>query len=167
MAGPVRELPDRRFHELFEERVRLHPGKTAAIMGERRIAYAELNAHANRIARTLLARGLAAEDPVAVVTERNLDWMASVLAVFKAGGVYVPIEPHFPADRIGTVLDRAGCTLVLTEPGKHRHPRRGVEPPPVHHRAPRRLSDGADRRTSVSRSAPPARLHLLHVRLHR
>lgn len=116
MAGPARELPDRRFHELFEDRVRLHPGKTAAIMGERRITYAELNAHANRIARTLLARGLAAEDPVAVVTERNLDWMACVLAVFKAGGVYVPIEPHFPADRVGATLDRAGCTLVLTEP---------------------------------------------------
>ncbi|WP_438311030.1 non-ribosomal peptide synthetase [Streptomyces sp. HUAS TT3] len=117
MAGPERELPDRRFHELFEDRVRQHPGKTAAIMGERRITYAELNAHANRIARTLLARGLAAEGSVAVVTERNLDWMACVLAVFKAGGVYVPIEPHFPADRIGTTLDRAGCTLVLTEPG--------------------------------------------------
>ncbi|MGW6980360.1 non-ribosomal peptide synthetase [Streptomyces sp. NPDC054932] len=117
MAGPVRELPDRRFHELFEDRVRLHPGKTAAIMGERRITYAELNAHANRIGRTLLDRGLTAEDSVAVVTERNLDWMACVLGVFKAGGVYVPIEPHFPADRIGTTLDRAGCTLVLTEPG--------------------------------------------------
>ncbi|MEW2615780.1 amino acid adenylation domain-containing protein [Streptomyces sp. NPDC047880] len=117
MAGPARQLPDRRFHELFEDRVRLHPGKTAAIMGERRITYAELNAHANRIARTLLARGLTAESSVAVVTERNLDWMACVLAVFKAGGVYVPIEPHFPADRIGTTLDRAGCTLVLTEPG--------------------------------------------------
>ncbi|MFI5800321.1 amino acid adenylation domain-containing protein [Streptomyces sp. NPDC051677] len=117
MAGPARELPDRRFHELFEDRVRLHPEKTAAIMGERRITYAELNAHANRIARTLLARGLTAEGSVAVVTERNLDWMACVLAVFKAGGVYVPIEPHFPADRIGTTLDRAGCALVLTEPG--------------------------------------------------
>ncbi|MFK0048620.1 amino acid adenylation domain-containing protein [Streptomyces sp. NPDC090741] len=117
MAGPARELPERRFHELFEDRVRLHPEKTAAIMGERRITYAELNAHANRIGRTLLDRGLTAEDSVAVVTERNLDWMASVLAVLKAGGVYVPIEPHFPADRIGTTLDRAGCTLVLTEPG--------------------------------------------------
>ncbi|MFI2238012.1 amino acid adenylation domain-containing protein [Streptomyces chrestomyceticus] len=117
MAGPARELPDRRFHELFEDRVRLHPGKTAAVMGDRRITYAELNAHANRIGRTLLARGLTAEDSVAVVTERNLDWMAAVLAVFKAGGVYVPIEPHFPADRIGTTLDRADCTLVLTEPG--------------------------------------------------
>ncbi|MET3982558.1 amino acid adenylation domain-containing protein [Streptomyces sp. PvR034] len=117
MAGRDRELPDRRFHELFEDRVRLHPDKTAAIMGEHRISYAELNARANRIARTLLAHGLDAEDSVAVVTERNLDWMAAVLAVFKAGGVYVPIEPHFPADRIGTTLDRARCSLVLTEPG--------------------------------------------------
>jgi non-ribosomal peptide synthetase component F len=43
--------------------------------------------------------------------------MASVLAIFKAGGVYLPIEPHFPADRIATTLSRAGCELVLTEPG--------------------------------------------------
>ena len=52
-----------------------------------------------------------------MVTERNLDWMAAVLAVFKAGGVYLPIEPHFPADRIATTLSRADCRLVLTEPG--------------------------------------------------
>ncbi len=52
-----------------------------------------------------------------MVTERNLDWMAAVLAIFKAGGVYLPIEPHFPADRIATTLSRAGCALVLTEPG--------------------------------------------------
>ena len=52
-----------------------------------------------------------------MVTERNLDWMAAVLAVFKAGGVYLPIEPHFPADRIAATLRRAGCGLVLTEPG--------------------------------------------------
>ena len=52
-----------------------------------------------------------------MVTERNLDWMAAVLAVFKAGGVYLPIEPHFPADRIAITLSRAGCELVLTEVG--------------------------------------------------
>ena len=77
----------------------------------------ELNARANRLARALLARGLRREGVVAVVTERNLDWMAAVLAVFKAGGVYLPIEPHFPADRIATTLARAECALVLTEPG--------------------------------------------------
>ena len=52
-----------------------------------------------------------------MVTERNLDWMAAVLAVLKAGGAYLPIEPHFPAERIATTLSRAGCTLVLTERG--------------------------------------------------
>ena len=52
-----------------------------------------------------------------MVTERNLDWMAAVLAVFKAGGVYLPIEPHFPAGRIAATLTRAECGLVLTEPG--------------------------------------------------
>lgn len=51
------------------------------------------------------------------MTERNLDWMAAVLAVFKAGGVYLPIEPHFPADRVATMLSRAACGLVLTQPG--------------------------------------------------
>ena len=79
--------------------------------------YAELNARANQLGRALLARGLRREGVVAVVTERNLDWMAAVLAIFKAGGVYLPIEPHFPADRIAVTLSRAGCELVLTEPG--------------------------------------------------
>jgi amino acid adenylation domain-containing protein len=117
LAGPQRSRPDRRMHELFEERVRVHPEAVAATCGGRQWTYAELNARANRLARALLARGLGREGVVAVVTERNLDWMAAVLAIFKAGGVYLPIEPHFPADRIARTLTRAGCELVLTEPG--------------------------------------------------
>ncbi|MEU9319725.1 amino acid adenylation domain-containing protein [Streptomyces sp. NPDC048295] len=117
LAGPQRELPDHRFHELFEQRVASHPDAVAAVHGELQLTYRELNARANRVGRALLARGLHPEGVVAVVTERNLDWMAAVLAVFKAGGVYLPIEPHFPADRLATMLSRAACGLVLTEPG--------------------------------------------------
>jgi amino acid adenylation domain-containing protein len=117
LAGPPRELPDRRFHELFEQRVAAHPDAVAAVRGDRQWTYRELNVRANRLGRALLARGLCREGVVAVVTERNLDWMAAVLAVFKAGGVYLPVEPHFPADRIATTLSRAECGLVLTEPG--------------------------------------------------
>jgi amino acid adenylation domain-containing protein len=117
LTGPDRERPDRRMHELFEQRVRMHPDAIAASRGDRQWTYAELNARANRLARALLARGLGREGVVAVVTERNLDWMAAVLAIFKAGGAYLPIEPHFPADRIARTLSRAGCELVLTEPG--------------------------------------------------
>src|SRR5450755_4467363 len=117
LGGPRRELPDRRVHELFEQRVAVHPDAVAAVHGDRQWTYRELNVRANRLGRALLARGLRREGVVAVVTERTLDWMAAVLAVFKAGGVYLPIEPHFPADRIATTLSRAECGLVLTEPG--------------------------------------------------
>lgn len=117
LAGPPRELPDHRFHELFEQRVRNHPDALAGVCGEQRWTYRELNARANRLARALVARGLRREGVVAVVTERNLDWMAAVIAVFKAGGVYLPVEPSFPASRIGAMLSRAECKLVLTESG--------------------------------------------------
>ncbi|MEU6347819.1 non-ribosomal peptide synthetase [Streptomyces sp. NPDC047072] len=117
LAGPHRELPDRRVHELFEERVEKHPDAPAAAHDDSTWTYAELNSRANRIARALLARGLQREDVVAVVMERDLDWMAAVLAVLKAGGVYLPVEPHFPAERVARTLTRAGCDLVVTEQG--------------------------------------------------
>ncbi|MGI5459006.1 non-ribosomal peptide synthetase [Streptomyces sp. CA-249302] len=121
LAGPDRELPDRRVHELFEERVLLHPDAVAAVSEAGQWTYAELNSRANRIGRALLARGLRREGVVAVVMERNLDWLASVLGVLKAGGVYLPVEPHFPADRIARTLERAECRLVLTERGSDEH----------------------------------------------
>ena len=117
LAGPRRQLPDARAHQLFEQRVRAHPDRVAAVCSDRSLTYGQLNARSNRLARTLLARGLRREGVIAVVTERNLDWLAAVLGIFKAGGVYLPIEPHFPADRIAAMLSRAGCGLVLTEPG--------------------------------------------------
>src|SRR6266567_1565263 len=117
LAGPSRKLPDRRAHEVFEDQARARPDAIAAMHGSRQLTYGEVNARANQLARALLARGLSREGVVGVVTERNLDWMTAVLAIFKAGGAYLPIEPHFPADRIARTLSRAGCRLVLTERG--------------------------------------------------
>src|SRR5437879_6188707 len=117
LAGPRRKLSDCRAHELFEERARVHPAAIAAEHGNRRWTYRELNAHANQLARALLARGLSRESVVAVVTERKLDCSAAVLSIFKAGGAYLPIEPRFPADRIARTLSRAGCRLALVERG--------------------------------------------------
>ena len=114
-AGPGRKLPDRRAHELFEIQARERPDLIAAVHGDRQLTYRQLNARANQLARALVARGLTREAVVGVMTERNLDWMAAVLAIFKAGGVYLPIEPHFPAERIATMLSRAGCRLVLSD----------------------------------------------------
>ncbi|MFD9871705.1 amino acid adenylation domain-containing protein [Streptomyces niveus] len=117
LAGPRRELPDRRMHELFEDRVRLHPDRIAAVYDGTEWTYDTLNRHANRMAHALLERGLQPENVVAVVTDRNLEWLAAVLAVFKAGGVYLPVEPLFPANRIAAMLARSECRFVLTEFG--------------------------------------------------
>src|SRR5262245_2316242 len=117
LAGPRRELPERRVHELFEDQVRAHPDAIAAVHGDRHLTYGQLNRRANELARDLLARGLWPEDIVAVVTGRNLDWLAAVLGIFKAGGAYLPIEPHFPADRMATMLTRSGCRFVIREHG--------------------------------------------------
>ncbi|GAA4543739.1 non-ribosomal peptide synthetase [Pseudonocardia xishanensis] len=111
--GPARTLPDRRVHQLVADRARRRPDAVAVTCGDTSWTYAELLERADRLARALLARGLGPEDVVAVVTERDLDWAAAVLAVFRAGGAYLPVEPHFPADRIARMLRRAGCRLAL------------------------------------------------------
>lgn len=116
-SGPIRPLPERRLHELFEERVKWHPEAIAAVQGARSWTYDEVNRRANRIAWALHRDGVQSEDVVAVVTERTLEWLAAVIGVLKAGGCYLPLEPGFPAGRIGAVLDRSGCRRVLAEPG--------------------------------------------------
>ncbi|GIG92292.1 non-ribosomal peptide synthetase [Plantactinospora endophytica] len=114
LCGPRRELPQQRLHELFEERARRHPDVVALVHRDEQWTYGELNRRANRLARALVRGGLDAEEPVAVVMHRDLHWAATVLAVFKAGGAYLPVEPGFPPQRIARMLERAGCRFVVT-----------------------------------------------------
>ncbi|WSQ12842.1 amino acid adenylation domain-containing protein [Streptomyces sp. NBC_01231] len=116
-SGPDRPLPGRRFHELFEERAHRHPDAVAAVAGDRSWTYREVNENANAVAWALHREGVRAEDVVAVVTDRTLEWLAAVLAVFKAGGCYLPLEPHFPAERMARTLTRAECRWVLADHG--------------------------------------------------
>ncbi|WP_051898649.1 non-ribosomal peptide synthetase [Sciscionella sediminilitoris] len=114
-AGPAREIPERGFTELFEQRAARFPDAEAAAHGTTRWTYRTLNAKANQLARALCSRGLRREQVVGVLADRGLDWMAAVLAVFKAGGAYLPIEPELPRERIETMLRRSGCTLMLVD----------------------------------------------------
>ncbi|HRO30614.1 amino acid adenylation domain-containing protein [Citricoccus sp.] len=115
LAGPRRELPDLRVHEVLEQRAGSTPDAVAAVHGEALLTYRELNARANRLGRALQAWGLDRETVVTVVTERNLDWMVTVLAIWKAGLTYLPLEPHFPPERMATAISRAESPLVVTE----------------------------------------------------
>lgn len=115
LAGPKRELPDLRVHEIIEQRAESDPEAVAAIHGGNRLTYHELNAQANRLGRALLARGLDRETVVTVVMERNLDWLVTVLAIWKAGLTYLPLEPHFPPGRMSTAISQAESPVVVTE----------------------------------------------------
>ncbi|MHC1560177.1 amino acid adenylation domain-containing protein [Actinomycetospora sp. C-140] len=117
LAGPVRERPDLPAHEIIRARAAADPDRVAVRHGDRSWTYRELDEVTDRVARAILARGLPPEGIVAVVAERTLDWAASVLGILKAGAAYLPLEPHFPADRIATVLTRADARLVLGERG--------------------------------------------------
>ncbi|BBH67840.1 hypothetical protein ACTI_45250 [Actinoplanes sp. OR16] len=116
LTGPVVPMPGRSFVQLFQEQVQRRPDDLAAAHGDRRWTYAELNDRANRVCRELRAGGLDTAGVVGVVMERNLEWVAAILGILKAGGVYLPMRPEFPAERISRQLRRSDCRVVLTEP---------------------------------------------------
>ncbi|WNV06060.1 amino acid adenylation domain-containing protein [Candidatus Methylospira mobilis] len=103
-----------RLHEFFEEQAATRPDATAVICGEERIAYGELNRRANQLANYLQAVGVTAETTVGLCVERSLNAITGMLAILKAGGVYVPIDPAYPRERIADTLADCGATLLLT-----------------------------------------------------
>ncbi|MCX4819023.1 amino acid adenylation domain-containing protein [Streptomyces sp. NBC_01142] len=82
--------------------------------GDERLTYAELHARADRLAHELAARGAGPGTLVAIALPRSTDLIVSTLAVVKSGAAYLPLDPDYPADRIGYMLDDAGPVLVLT-----------------------------------------------------
>ena len=106
---------DRAFHLLFEEQTRLHPDAPAVRCGRDRLTYRELNARANQLARRLQRLGAGAETRVGVLVTRSTSAVVAVLAVMKAGGTFVPMDPSYPADHVTFVMDDAQTALVVTD----------------------------------------------------
>ncbi|MBQ1075158.1 amino acid adenylation domain-containing protein [Micromonospora sp. C31] len=101
--------------ELFGRRVRQHPDVVAVEFDGRRLTFAELDSRANRLAHHLRGLGVRPEVPVAVCLERGLEVVVTLLAVLKAGGVYLPVDPDHPTERLRFMLADAGATVVVTE----------------------------------------------------
>ncbi|MEW2174792.1 amino acid adenylation domain-containing protein [Streptomyces sp. NPDC005406] len=108
---------DRTLHALFEEQAARVPGQTAVhgAEGEGVLSYAELDARANQVARSLRARGVRVGDRVAVLMERGLRMPVAVLGILKAGAAYVPVDPGHPARRIAHILRDSAAKAVVTD----------------------------------------------------
>jgi amino acid adenylation domain-containing protein len=101
-------------HELFEAQVERTPGAVAVSFQGERVTYAELNARANRLAHHLRALGVGPEVRVAVCINRGVDTLVALLAVLKAGGGYVPLDPGNPDDRLRYLLADSAPAVLLT-----------------------------------------------------
>ena len=101
-------------HELFEEQVERTPEAVAIAFEQEQLTYRELNQRANQLAHRLVNLGVTPDTLVALLIERSIDFVAAILAVFKAGGAFLPLDPQHPAKRHSQILEQSQCRLVLT-----------------------------------------------------
>jgi amino acid adenylation domain-containing protein len=101
-------------HRLFAARAAANPGHVAVRHGRRVLTYAELDGEANRLAHHLRAFGVGPDVPVGIGLERSADWVIAALAVWKAGGAYLPLDPRYPAERLSAVLHDARAPVLIT-----------------------------------------------------
>ncbi|MEU3648453.1 non-ribosomal peptide synthase/polyketide synthase [Lentzea sp. NPDC034063] len=110
----ARDVPGLTLAELFEGQVARTPEAPAVVFGDSALSFAELDARANRLAHVLIGRGVGPEEIVALVLPRSVDIVVAQLAVAKAGGAYLPVDPAYPAERIAFMLADSRPVLVVT-----------------------------------------------------
>jgi amino acid adenylation domain-containing protein len=106
---PVTILP-----VLFEQQVQRAPEATAVVFTNTTLTYRQLNARTNQLAHALIARGVGPEQIVALALPRCPELVVAILAVLKTGAAYLPVDPDYPAARIGLLLQDAQPALLLT-----------------------------------------------------
>ena len=106
---------DKCVHTLFEEQVEKTPDKTAVIACDKTLTYKELNEQANRIAHSLIQKGVKVGDIVAFALPRKSYLIATIFGILKAGAAFLPVDPDYPQDRIDYMLSDSGAKLCITE----------------------------------------------------
>jgi amino acid adenylation domain-containing protein len=106
---------DRCVHQLFEDQVKRTPEATAVEFEDQQLTYAELNTRANQLAHHLRALGVGPEVLVGICVERSLEMVVGLLAILKSGGVYVPLDPAYPDERLLNMLEDSQAPFLITE----------------------------------------------------
>ena len=115
-AATVRQFDlDVCVHHQIEAQAERTPDAPAIRHDDRSLTYAELNGRANEMAARLRASGVGIESRVGLYLGRSTELLVAVLGVLKAGGTYVPLDPSYPKDRIGYMVEDAGVAAIVTE----------------------------------------------------
>ncbi|MFC6021674.1 amino acid adenylation domain-containing protein, partial [Plantactinospora solaniradicis] len=110
--------------ELIAARAAADPDAVAVVCGRASLRYGELDARANQLARHLAGLGVGRESVVGVCLDRSIDLAVALVAVWKAGGAYLPLDPGYPQQRLAELVTDSGAALVI---GDERFPA-GVAP---------------------------------------
>lgn len=113
-VGPCLPVPDRSFVQLFEAQASATPDSVAAVWLDRRVTYHELNRRANRVAHALRFNGVGPETAVALLGDRDLDFLTMLLGILKAGGIYLPLDAGHPDHRLAHMLGESRARVLLT-----------------------------------------------------
>ncbi|GFE67460.1 non-ribosomal peptide synthetase [Chroococcus sp. FPU101] len=103
------------FHQLLEEQVERIPDKIAIVFEDRSLTYHELNTKANQLAHYLQKQGVTPETRVGICVERSLEMIVGLLGIIKAGGVYLPLDPTYPKERLDYIIQDALVSILLTQ----------------------------------------------------
>lgn len=112
----TRETPEATLPELFEAQVERNPEAVAVVFEDASLTYKELNERANQLAHLLIAEGIGPEDIIALAVPRSIEMMVSLLGILKAGAAYLPLDPDYPSERLGFMMEDAmPVCLVATQ----------------------------------------------------
>lgn len=106
---------EKRIYDYLEERALTTPKKTALYFENKEMQYGEFNEKVNALANYIIKQGIKRNAIIAVMTERSFEMMIAVYAILKAGCAYMPMDPHFPDDRIEFMLEDSEAPFVLTQ----------------------------------------------------
>jgi len=106
---------DKCIHQLFEAQVERSPDAIAVVFENSRLTYQELNQRANQLAHYLKKLGVRPEILVSIYMERSLEIIIGLLAILKAGGTYVPLDPIYPRERLAFMLEDTQTPVLLTQ----------------------------------------------------
>ena len=106
---------ERCLHELFAAQVEQTPDRDAVVYADKKLTYAELNKRVETMAAHLRAHGIGPEVIVGIYVERSLEMIVGVLAILRAGGAYLPLDPTYPSQRIQFMLEDARVRVLLTQ----------------------------------------------------
>jgi amino acid adenylation domain-containing protein len=101
-------------HSFFHQQVSKAPDRIAVSHEGKDLTYGELNAAANQLAHELIARGVSTDKPVGLFLDRSFDMVIAILAILKAGGPYLPLDPDYPDERVRFMLEDARVEIVVT-----------------------------------------------------